>query len=127
MDEREQTSQPKLSFSIDNILRDDFPKSSRISRPSVCGTLSRAPHVFRGSMAACHECYSARYRPIYIYTTPSSIADKEAIIARGARSHSLNQTNCAGKLERVTPKNTQQGNPASSSKNPGSLIIIKIK
>lgn len=117
MDQRAGNNRPALSFSIDNILRDDFAKSAKERAP--CNTIysPRVPKMFRCAMAACNECYSARYRPVYFYTTTSTLADKESMLDRA--SSQLNYT-------RKSPSSSnEQERAANQSRSSGNLIKAK--
>jgi len=118
MDQRAGNERPALSFSIDNILREDFAKAAKERVPFCVKYSPRAPQTFRCTMAACNECYSARYRPVYFYTSPSTLADKGIMLRRGN-----NQVNCTRKPQALaSSSNEHEESAANQSISSGNLI-----
>lgn len=78
----------KLSFSIENILRDDFSKKAK--RLPSCSNLSTDPYKF-GSAARCWpasapllKCYAVRYNPVFLRLLPNAQR-------MGSRLHQVNR------------------------------------
>lgn len=121
MAEREQSSRTTLSFSIDNILRDDFSRSSRVNRSFPFALASHTSHVHRESLA-CQECSSsARYiRPVYFYTAPS-IASRTEVGTRVVRSHSNSR------VQSTNSKNSGQEKSLANSIQTTGIHLINPK
>lgn len=54
-----------LSFSIDNILRDDFPQQRKPSYPAVQSKFGRWPS------APFYRCFAVRYNPVLVRLLPN--------------------------------------------------------
>lgn len=74
-----------LSFSIENILRDDFPKQRR-PRPSIAANFPTFHPRFGRSWpsAPMLRCYAVRYSPVYLRFLPN-------MQRMGARLHQENR------------------------------------
>lgn len=117
MAEREQTQRPSLSFSIDNILRDDFPGSSRYNRTVPYFVQTRSLPPLRASQVIpCHECLSSRYRPtpVYLYN-PQDIKKETQLFSRSTGKIYPDVVRSSVRCEVGKTSNEQQGSSGSKS------------
>ena len=84
MDFHDQKS--NLSFSIENILRDDFPSQQRHPRTNVVTLPKQQSRFGRGwPIAPLFRCYAVRYSPVYVRLLPNHMQRV------GARLHQVNR------------------------------------
>ena len=115
MAEREQTQRPSLSFSIDNILRDDFPASYRHNRTVPYSVQRRSWPQLR-PVIPCHECLSSRYRPAPVYlVNPQDIKKEAEFSSRTSGKTFPEVVRSSVRCEVGKVSNEQQGTSASKS------------
>lgn len=85
----------QLSFSIENILRDDFPHPRRTN---VVNLPTRESSFERWPTAPVYKCYAVRYSPVFMKYLPN-------INRLGGRVHRVN-----GDKEQLLPKHPENNN-----------------